>query len=71
VAAETRVDNQLLLVVRLRELEQQDLGGEVVDICEPQADEALGELVGDDLGRASARPMLTDCRSGTGSHLDV
>jgi hypothetical protein len=49
VAAEARVDKELLLDIGLRELEQQDAGGEVVDVSESEGDQALVELVCDDL----------------------
>ncbi len=50
VAAEARLDEDLLLAVGLCELEEEDLGVEVVDVGQAQRDEGLGELVGDDLG---------------------
>lgn len=49
MAAEARVDEELLLDIGLRELEQQDAGGEVVDVSESEGDQALVELVCDDL----------------------
>ena len=49
MAAEARVDDQLLLVVGLCELEEEDARREVVDVGDAEAEEALVELVGDDL----------------------
>jgi hypothetical protein len=49
MAAEPGVDKELFLVVGFRELEEKDLGGEVVDIGKPQRDQAFLELMGDDL----------------------
>lgn len=51
MAAEAGVDEELLLVVGLGELEQQDLGGEVVDVGEPERHQGLVKLMGDDLRR--------------------
>ena len=50
MAAEARLDQELLLVVGLGEFEEQDLGGEVVDVGQPQRDQASRQLVRDDLG---------------------
>jgi hypothetical protein len=49
VAAKAGIDEELLLVVGLGELEQQDLRGEVVDICQSKAHQALLKLVSNDL----------------------
>ena len=49
VASESGVNDHLLLVVGLSELDEQDLGGQVVDVRDAEGLEALVELVGDDL----------------------
>lgn len=56
MAAEAIVDEQLLLVFRFSKLEQQDLGGEVVDVGQSQGHQALVKLVCDDLARVSDSP---------------
>ena len=49
MAAETRVYNELLLVVRFGKLEEENLGREVVNVGKSQSLKALVELMGDDL----------------------
>jgi len=49
MASETRVDEELFAMVWFGELEEEDAGGEVVDVGQSQRDEAGGEFVGDDL----------------------
>lgn len=49
MAAEASVDDELLFDIRLGELEEQDAGGQVVDVSESERDQALVELVRDDL----------------------
>lgn len=47
--AETGVDDELLAALGFGEFEEEDAGGEVVDVGEAEGDEGGGELVGDDL----------------------
>jgi hypothetical protein len=61
VTAEAGVDDQLLLVIRLRELEEKDLGREIVDVGESQSHQALLELVCNDLW-ATVRRMVPSGR---------
>lgn len=49
VAAEAIVDQQLLLVIGFGEFEEQDLGGEVIDVRESQSHQARLELMRNDL----------------------
>lgn len=49
MASEAGVYEELLLVVGLSELEEEDLGGQVVDVVQAQRDEARRELMSDDL----------------------
>lgn len=49
MAPETGVDHEMLLLILLGKLEQKNLGREIIDIGQPKADDAGGELVGDDL----------------------
>lgn len=51
VASEARFDDELLLVVGLGELEEEDLGGEVIDIGDTQRHQGVVELVRNDLQR--------------------
>lgn len=51
MASEARVNDNLFLMFRFREFNQEDLRGEVVDIGDAEGDEGNGELVGDDLGQ--------------------
>lgn len=67
MAAEAGVDDQLLLVIRLRELEEEDLGREVVDVGESQSHQALLELVCDDL-LATVRRMIPRGRLSIALH---
>lgn len=46
---ESRVDYDLLLVFGLRKLDQEDLGGEVVDIRDSESDQGGGQLVSNNL----------------------
>jgi hypothetical protein len=50
VASEAGVDDELLLDIGLGELEEQDAGGELVDVGEAESQDFLGELMGDCLG---------------------
>lgn len=65
MTAEARLDQELLLVVGLGELEEQDLGGEVVDVGKPQRDQASRQLVRDDLGHGRSA-----CATGPAEGLD-
>ena len=49
VRAETGVDDELFAALGFGELEEEDAGGEVVDVGEAEGDELRRELVGDDL----------------------
>jgi hypothetical protein len=49
VRAETGVDDELFAALGFGEFEEEDAGGEVVDIGEAEGDEGCGEFVGDDL----------------------
>jgi hypothetical protein len=49
MSAESGVDDKLLLVVGLCEFEEQNLGGEVVDVRDAESSQALLKLVRDDL----------------------
>ena len=51
MATEARVDYQLFLAIGLSELDEQDLGGQVVDVGNAVGLEDLLQLVGDNLGR--------------------
>jgi hypothetical protein len=51
VRAETGVDDELLAALGFGEFEEEDAGGEVVDVGEAEGNEGGGELVGDDLAR--------------------
>lgn len=69
MAAKASINDELLLIIGLRELEEKDLGGEVVDVGQSQSYQMLLELMGDDLrgmsqqlashSKSSARPTLT------------
>lgn len=60
MASEARIDDKLLLVIGLGKLEEQDLGGEVVDVGQPQGSQALLELVGDDFDVNGGETLLHD-----------
>lgn len=49
MATEASIDDELLLIVGFCELEEQNFGGEVVDVGDPESTQALLELVGNDL----------------------
>lgn len=49
MAAKSIVDEKLLFVIRFGEFQEQDLGGEVVDIRESQSHQACLELMRNDL----------------------
>lgn len=49
MGAKSGIDDKLLLIVGLCEFEEQDLGGEVVDVGDAEGSQALLELVRDDL----------------------
>ena len=55
MAAEASIYEQLLLVVGLRELEEQDLGREIVDVGHTEGDDALLKLMGNDLDPGSVQ----------------
>ena len=57
MAAEAGVNHQLLLVGRLVELEQEDAGGEVIDVGDAEGGEGGVELVGDDLDRVVSQSV--------------
>lgn len=56
MGAEAGIDDELFAVLGFGELEEEDAGGEVVDIGEAEGDELGGELVGDDL-----REIVSNC----------
>jgi hypothetical protein len=70
VAAEAGIDDELLLIFGLGKLEQQDLGGQVVDVGQSKADQALLELMGDDLGSRLV-PQPGQVVIGGTTYLDV
>lgn len=49
VASESRIDDYLLLMLWLGELDQEDLGGEIVDIRDAESEQSCGQLVCNDL----------------------
>jgi hypothetical protein len=49
VAAEARLDENLLPIIGLGKLEKKDFGVEIVDVCQAQRDKRFGKLVCDDL----------------------
>lgn len=49
MTAKAGLDDQLLAMIGFGELDEEDAGGEVVDIGYAERDETVGELVGNDL----------------------
>jgi len=58
MASKAGIDYDLLLVVGLCEFYEEDFGGEIVDVCNSEGHNGIGQLMGDDLGALATRLQL-------------